>query len=215
MDMTALYRISYGMYVVGAMDGERPVGCVINTCMQITAEPPTVAISLNHDNYTHSMIEKTGRFSISVISEQTPPPVISVFGFRSSKDYDKYSVCPHETMNGLPVIREKSCANFVCRVVGSHDMGTHTVFFAEIEDAVNGENLPPMTYEYYHKVVKGKAPAKAPTYQQEVKVNQPVSGEKNYVCTICGYVHEGSLENEPDDYVCPVCGVPKSKFRPQ
>ena len=69
MDMTALYRISYGMYVVGAMDGERPVGCVINTCMQITAEPPTVAISLNHDNYTHSMIEKTGRFSISVISE--------------------------------------------------------------------------------------------------------------------------------------------------
>lgn len=215
MDMTAFYRLTYGMYVVGAMDNERPVGCVINTCMQITAEPSTVAISLNHDNYTCAVIKKTGRFSISVLSEQTPPPVISVFGFRSSRDYSKYSVCPYEMLDGQPVIREKTCASFICRVVGSHDMGTHIVFFAEVENAVNNENLPPMTYEYYHKVIKGKAPAKAPTYQAPVKENQAMSGEKNYVCTVCGYVHEGSLDSEPDDYVCPVCGVPKSKFKPQ
>lgn len=214
MDMTALYRISYGMYIVGAMDGQRPVGCVINTCMQITAEPVTLAISVNKDNYTHAVIEKIGLFGISVLSEQTPAPVVSVFGFRSSKEYDKYSVCSHELVQGVPIVQDNTCAGFVCRVKGSHDMGTHTVFFAEVVDAVQGKDLPPMTYEYYHKVIKGKAPAKAPTYQKEVKENQPVSTQSNYVCTVCGYVHEGSLENEPSDYVCPVCGVPKSKFRP-
>ncbi len=213
MDLTALRQLSYGMYIVGAVDGDRPVGCVVNTCVQITADPPVLAVSLNRGNYTHSVIEKTGRFGLSVLSEQTPPPVISVFGFRSSSEYDKFSVCPYELLADMPVIRQKTCASLVCKVVGRYDTGTHTVFFAQLEQAVCNENLPAMTYGYYHRVLKGKAPAKAPTYQSEAQ--KPAGGEERYVCTVCGYLHEGSLDKEPDDYVCPICGVPKSKFRPQ
>lgn len=215
MDLTALNTISYGVYIVGAKEGEKLAGCVINTAMQITADPPVLAISLNHENYTHSVIENTGRFSLSVLSEQTPPALIPIFGFRCSKDYDKFSACPYELVDGLPVIREKTCASFVCKVVGKYDAGTHTIFLGQVEQAQKNESLPQMTYEYYHKVIKGKEPAKAPTYRKEEKENKPASGENNYVCTVCGYVHEGSLDNEPDDYVCPLCGVPKSAFKPQ
>ena len=215
MDLTALYQLTYGMYVVGAVDGERPVGCFINTCMQITAEPAVVAISVNKENYTHGIIEKTGRFSLSVLSEKSPPAVISVFGFRSSANYDKFTVTPYEWVEGLPVIRKDTCAIYTCTLVNQTDLGTHTVFFGRVETAENGEKLPPMTYEYYHRVIKGKAPAKAPTYIDPAKENKAMDGENNYVCTVCGYVHKGSIDNEPSDYVCPVCGVPKSKFKPQ
>jgi len=211
MDLTALYQLSYGLYVLGAHDGEKETGCIVNTCFQITNEPPSVAVSVHKQNHTCDAILKSGRFSVSVLCEGVEPSIIGQLGYRSGKDVNKFASIAHETIDGLPVIMEGSAAYMIGRVTGSADRGTHIVFFAELEKAENTAKCAPMTYAYYHKVIKGKAPKNAPTYQkEEVKV-----AEQNYVCTVCGYVHEGSLDNEPSDYVCPVCGVTKSQFEPQ
>ncbi|MDD4799144.1 MAG: flavin reductase [Clostridia bacterium] len=208
MDKSVLYLISYGLYVVGVNDGERPCGCVINSAFQITSEPMTLAISLNKNNYTHTLVEKAGHFSLSIISEETAPALIGDFGYATSREKDKFANYPYKMLEGMPILTEKIAGNILCRVLTSVDRGTHTVFFAEIIDTLKGDGEP-MTYSYYHKVIKGKAPKNAPTYQAPEE--QPAS-EVRYRCTVCGYIYEGELNNEPDDWTCPVCGQPKSVF---
>ncbi|MDR1001916.1 MAG: flavin reductase [Oscillospiraceae bacterium] len=211
MDMNVFRYLTYGMYVVGARENERNVGCIINTSVQITSEPATIAISLNKNNYTFSAIEKSGEFSISILSEQTDPQVIGKFGFSSSADTDKFSSFKHKVEYGLPVLLEDTCGALICKVVSVTDMGTHCVIMASVENTIAGENTAPMTYSYYHTVIKGKAPKAAPTYIAE-------GGESNmsetketvqYRCTICGYILEGELT---DDYICPVCGAGADAF---
>lgn len=209
MDLTILYQLSYGMYIVSANDNGRPTGCVINTCMQITNEPNTLAISLNKDNYTYDVIKRAKRFSLSILSEDTPANVISAFGFFSGRNKDKFADCKYSMNDGLPLVEENCCGYLLCDVLSFEDRGTHMVIFASLTNTLKGVSALPMTYAYYHRVVKGKAPKNAPTYQAEAAPEAGIS----YVCSVCGYVYEGDITKEPDSFVCPVCGVPKSKFK--
>ena len=212
MDNKIFRSMSYGVYVAGTMDGDRPTGCIVNSVMQITSSPATVAISVNHDNYTNGCIAKSGLFSFSILAEDSDPGLIGGFGFRSGKDVNKFDGVDHEMAAGVPVVKD-SCGYVVCRVINTMETATHTVFLGEVIDGVVYEgNRKPMTYAYYHQVVKGKSPKNAPTYlpEEEEKVQEAevasVKEEKvssKWKCRICGYEHEG--EELPDGFTCPWC----------
>ena len=207
MNTNAFRSLSYGVYIISTLDGERPTGCVANSVMQITSSPATIAVSMNHDNYTNSCIEKSGKFVISILSEQSAPGLIGTFGFQSGKEVDKFDGVEAIKKEGISVVAD-ACAYVVCKVIDKMETSTHTVFLGEVIDADVLKNEEPMTFAYYHKVVKGKSPKNAPTYLPEEKEEEKAESEK-WVCSICGYVHEGEL---PEDYKCPVCQQPRSVF---
>ena len=217
MDKTVLRNLSYGMYVLGACDDGRPVGCIINTCIQVTSIDPVVAISVNKDNYTYEVIRRTGKFTISIIPEDVDPLIIPVFGFQCSKEKDKYKDFSYEISCGVPLLKSKFAGQLICEVTGMTDCGTHCVILGKVTDTRRGEGIP-MTYDYYHKVIKGNAPKNAPTYQGDIEPQKekPVIGDtaSRYVCSVCGYVYDGDINKEPDDFHCPVCGVDKTMFNP-
>ena len=153
MNKSAFRKLSYGIYLISSLDGDRPTGCIANSAMQITSDPASIAISINHDNYTNSCIERTGKFAISILSENTDPGIIGTFGFQSGKNVNKFDSVSYKTVEGLPVI-EDACAYIVCQVVNKMETDSHTVFLGKVLDADNLENAPAMTYSYYHTVVK-------------------------------------------------------------
>ena len=211
MNSKVLRNLSYGVYIVSTLDGQRPTGCVANSIMQITSSPATIAVSMNHDNYTHSCIEKNGTFAVSILSEQSDPSLIGQFGFQTGKDVNKFDSVDFTTVDALPVINN-ACGYLTCKVIDKMETSTHTVFLAEVMNGDTLESAPAMTYAYYHKVVKGKSPKNAPTYIAE-EDNAP-SSSSQWVCSICGYIYDGDIpfEELPEDYVCPVCKMPKDKF---
>ncbi len=166
MNPTAFYKLSYGVYVCSTWDKGRPTGCVANSAMQVTSEPATVAVSINRENYTHACIEDCGYFALTVLSEKVNPRLIGKFGFFSGKDKEKFEGVPYSVRGKLPVL-DDGCAYLVCKVIGKTETSTHTIFLGEVLDAdvLSGEE--PMTYAYYHKVIKGKAPKTAPTYVEK------------------------------------------------
>ena len=210
INKNAFRNLSYGVYVVSTLDGERPTGCVANSAMQITSEPATIAVSINHDNYTNACIEKTGKFAISILTEQSEPGLIGTFGFQSGKDVNKFDGVEALEKEGLSVITD-ACSYLVCKVINKMETATHTVFLGEVIAADVLKEEEPMTYAYYHKVVKGKSPKNAPTYIAE---EEPVQKEEKWVCSICGYENRGEIpfEEVPEQFVCPVCKQPKSVF---
>ena len=152
MDITVLFKLTYGLYVVGAMDGERPVGCIINTCFQVTSQNPILAISLNKNNYTLEAIRKGKRFSLSIIAEDTDSTIIGTFGFCSSRDRDKYADYGYTTHEGAPLVNGRFAGRLILDAIDFVDNETHVVVLARLADTVQGEGKP-MTYEYYHRVV--------------------------------------------------------------
>ena len=210
MNVNVFRNLSYGVYIVSSLDGKRLTGCTANSAMQITSSPATIAISINHNNYTHKCIKETGMFSLSILSEKTNPKIIGQFGFQSGKDVNKYDDINYEIKNGLPVVSD-SCGYVVCKVINTMDTATHTVFLGEVIDGDVLKNEVPMTYAYYHNVVKGKSPKAAPTYIEEKADN---SNQIKYVCSICGYIYDGEIpfEDLPDTYKCPICKQGKDKF---
>lgn len=215
MNKSVFHKLSYGVYVVSTLDGERPTGCVANSIMQITSEPATIAMSMNRDNYTHSCIEKTGRFAVSILSEQSEASLIGTFGFQSGKDVDKFENVAYDTKENLPVLKD-CCGYIICEVVDKMETSTHTVFLGKVMDGDIVKKEEAMTYNYYHKVVKGKSPKNAPTYIPEDEL-QEENNKAKYVCSVCGYVYDGDtpFEELPEDYVCPICKQPKSVFKKQ
>ncbi|MDD3138630.1 MAG: flavin reductase [Lachnospiraceae bacterium] len=211
MNTKILWNMSYGVYVIGTMDNERPTGCIANSVMQVTSTPATVALSMNHDNYTNSCIKACGKFSVSILSEETDPGIIGTFGFQSGKAVNKFEAVPFESKEGIPVILD-ACGYMVFKVTDSIETSTHTVFIGELIAADVLKGGTEMTYAYYHKVVKGKSPKNAPTYQPEDK--EEVKKSPSYRCSVCGYVYEGEIpfEELPEDYKCPICQQPKSVF---
>ena len=200
-------NLSYGVYVVSTLDGTRPTGCVANSIMQITSSPATFAVSMNHDNYTNACIKKIGKFAISILSEQSNSDLIGIFGFQSGKDVNKFEGVDAFEKEGLSIVSD-SCGYIVCKVIDQMETSTHTVFLGEAVAADTLKKEDPMTYAYYHKVVKGKSPKNAPTYIEETKA------EGKWVCSICGYEYNGEVpfEELPEDFVCPLCKQPKSRF---
>ncbi len=214
MKNETLFKLSYGMYAIGVRNEEKVSACIVNTVFQVTNTPNTLAVSMNHDNYSHECIKKTGLFTVSVLSEDTPGTVIGALGFTSGRDTDKLVNIRHRVLEeGLPVIKENCCCWFLCRVINCAETPTHTVFIGEViagSDVAKGE---PMTYDYYHKVIKGSAPKNAPTYQEPP---QQSNEAESWVCTVCGYVYNDPdvpFEELPDDWVCPICGMSKSAFK--
>jgi len=170
MNLSALTKLSYGLYIVATKDGEKINGQVANTVFQVTSEPIKVAVALNKLNLTHEMVSKSGKFSVSVLTQETPFTFIGKFGFKSGRDINKFENVNYKiTVNDLPVIIDYTCAYIECKVVNSLDAGTHTIFVGEILDADILSEKTPMTYEYYHKEIKGKTPKTASTYLKEEK----------------------------------------------
>ena len=134
MDMNTFHKLSYGVYVVSTWDNGRPTGCTANSAMQITSSPATIAVSINHDNYTNKCIEETGKFAVSIIAEDSDPLIIGTFGFRSGKDVDKFENVKYEVKDYLPVVTD-SCGYVVCQVINKMETATHTVFLGEVKGA--------------------------------------------------------------------------------
>lgn len=199
MDSKAFQMMSYGLYIISTKNGTEEAGCVVNTLAQATSTPARVLVTINKENYTEQLLEKSGRFEAVVLSQSAPQELIGTFGFASSKDTDKFENWEHTTDEyGIPYITEQTAARFSCKVLDQMDAGSHIVFLAEVEEAEQTPEEIPMTYAYYHKVRKGLTPPKASSFQPEPA---PVAG---YRCKICGYILES--ETIPDDFVCPICG---------
>ncbi len=165
MDIKALQKLSYGMYIVSSKKGDKYNGQIANAVFQVSAEPPIVAISINKLNLTHEFIRESKLFSVSVLSQETPMTYIGLFGFKSGKSVDKFKDCKLKMgMAGVPIALEYSAAYIECETIGSCDAGTHTVFFGKVLNSEILSEKEPMTYEYYHVVKKGLSPKTAPTY---------------------------------------------------
>ncbi|MDD3243681.1 MAG: flavin reductase [Eubacteriales bacterium] len=206
MDQTALFKLSYGLYIVStAYDGKQN-GCVVNTLTQVTSEPARLAVTVNKANLTAQLIEKSGLFNAVVLTQDAPIEHIGRFGFARGADREKYDRGDTQLdENGLPYTKQYAAALFSCKVVQMLDVGTHMMFIGEVTQAEKLDGAEPMTYAYYHQVKKGTTPKNAPSYQK------PAQSKKTaWKCKVCGYIYEG--DTLPEDFVCPVCKQPASAF---
>lgn len=202
MDKKAMYKLSYGLFVLTAKEGEKDNGCIINTAIQAASAPNQISICVNKDNLTHDMVLKTGEFTVSVISQKADFQLFKHFGMQSGRDTDKFAgfdKCKRGA-NGLYYITEGTNAYISVKVTKTEDLGSHTMFIGEITDM---EVLSPdasATYEYYQNEIKPKPQA----------VGTTEKGETIWRCTICGYEYVG--EELPENFVCPLCKHPASDF---
>ena len=144
MNNKAFHNLSYGVYVISTLDGERPTGCVANSVMQITSSPATIAVSMNHDNYTNGCIKESGKFAVSILSEQVDPGLIGTFGFQSGRDVNKFDGINAIEKEGIRVVAD-ACSYVVCKVIDVMETSTHTVFLGEVVDADVLKAEEPMT----------------------------------------------------------------------
>lgn len=165
MDATALYKFQSGLYVVSAQSEDDTGACIINTGLQLTSDPLQVEVVVNKQNHTEGVIAKAGHFALTVVTETANMLYIGRFGFRTSADYDKFDGIEHETtILGDPYTPENAACVLACEVVKTLDVGTHTIFVGKVVDAKNLSADTPMTYAYYHSVLKGKTPPKASSF---------------------------------------------------
>jgi len=191
VEPNAMFKLSYGLFLLTAKDGGRDNGCIINTVTQITDTPKRISIAVNKANLTHDMILNSGAFNVSVLTNETPFEMFKYYGFQSGRNVDKFEGADvPRSENGISYLAGFSNAFISAKVTETYDYGTHTVFVADVTEARVLSNEPSVTYAYYFDNIKPK-PA------------LPAKETKGYVCKICGYVYEG--EELPEDYVCPLC----------
>ena len=214
MDKQALTKLTHGVYVIGAKDVDKGgfCGLIVDAAMQVATEPPVIALSLGNLGYTKTQIEKTGRFSLSVLDKNVNPFVIANFGFQSSRNADKWQAVEHSVKSDLPYL-EKSLAVLEAQVIERHAFESHTLFLAQVKDAWIEQSGTPLTYEEYQTNLKKEALA---SFQEKIGVKKMEKKEK-WVCVVCGYVYDGDVpfEELPDDWTCPLCGVGKDQFEKQ
>ncbi len=203
MNKNAMYKLSYGLFVLTAKEGEKDNGCIVNTVSQVTSEPNRILVAINKNNYTHDMVLRTGTFNVTVLSQKATMDTYKHWGFQSGKDVNKMrhedvpiTFCRSE--NGLVYLPKEEGANafLSAKVISATDLGTHTLFLADVTDADVLSEEESVTYSFYQKKVK---PAPAPK-------------KKGFICVICGYIYEG--ETLPADFVCPWCKHPATDFKP-
>lgn len=201
IEKQAMYKLTYGLFVLTTTDGEKQNGCIVNTVSMLTDNPKRITVFVNKANYSEELLRKTGVFNASVLTESTPFETFKQFGFCSGRDVDKFAGKAYPTTeNGLYYLPEHANAVISGKVVGAYDYGTHTLFVAEVTEAKTLSDEKSVTYEYYQSNIKPK-----PEAQKEEK-----SGKGKWVCKICGYVHEG--DELPEDFVCPWCKHPAEDF---
>ena len=210
MDKKVLRNLSYGVYVVTSREKDKNVGCVANSIMQVTSNPSVIAVSINHDNYTNKVIKENNKFGVSILKETTDAKIIGTFGYKSSKDNDKFDGINFKEISEIPVL-ENTCGYMVCKVIDTMETSTHTIFLGEVIEADDYSTENAMTYKYYHENLKGSSPKNAPTYE-ETSISQVDKDSKKskWKCSICGYIYEA--DELPDDFKCPICGVGKEYF---
>jgi flavin reductase (DIM6/NTAB) family NADH-FMN oxidoreductase RutF/rubredoxin len=221
VNFDALFKISYGLYIVCSGDKNKGNGFISNTVFQVSSDPPKFAACCNKNNYTAELIQKHGAFSVSVLNQDTSSEIFGKFGYKSGKDVDKMAGMnlSYGTTN-VPIILNESIAFIECRVFQTVDVGTHWMFIGELVTAeIVDDTKEPLTYLYYRKVKKGVAPKNAPTYIDKSKLERKVNTPslKKYKCPACGYIYDDSVENIkfealPNDWICPICGSEKTEF---
>ena len=202
MDKKAMYKLSYGLFVLTAKEGEKDNGCIINTAIQAASTPNQMSICVNKANYTHDMIMRTGEFTVSVISQRASFDLFKHFGFQTGREVNKFSdfTACDRGQNGIYYITEGTNAYISVKVAKTEDLGSHTMFIGEITDMEVLSGDASATYEYYMNYIKPKP--------QEVGKTE--DGQTIWRCTICGYEYVG--EELPEDFICPLCKHPASDF---
>ena len=201
MDPKAMFKLSYGLFVLTAREGEKDNGCITNTAIQVTSEPNRISIAVNKANFTHDMVMHTRKFNVSILSQEASFDTFKHFGFQSGRNVDKFvdfTACKRAE-NGIYIITAGTNAYISAEVEQTIDLGTHTLFIAKVTDLDVLSSVSSATYEYYQNNIKPKpqAPA-APT------------GKTVWRCTVCGYIYEG--DPIPADFICPLCKHPASDF---
>lgn len=206
----AMQKLSYGLFVLTAKDGEKDNGCIINTAIQVTSDPLKILIAVNKGNFTHDMIMKTKEFNISALDVSAPFYIFKQFGFQSGRDVDKFKDfnLVNRSENGIYRLSENINSFISGKVVETVDCGTHTVFFAEVTETEVLNDVPSLTYAYYFQHTKPAAPAPVSSDAGDGEKKKIVG----WVCKICGYVYEG--ETLPADFICPICKHPAADFDP-
>jgi len=227
MNKKALHKISYGLYIVCSKKDKKFNGQIANSVFQVTAEPPTIAVSINKKNLTHEYIEHSKVFTMSILCEKTPMTYIGTFGYKSGRDIDKFKDVKYKIgKTGAPVVLDNALAFIEAELINQISVGTHTIFIGKIVDTDILTEGRCMTYEYYHVIKGGKSPKNAPTYIKDEKIGKKEEKKMDrYVCKVCGYVYDPEkgdpdggiapgtkFEDIPDDWVCPVCGASKQDF---
>lgn len=206
MDEKALFKLSYGLYIISSSHNGHDAGCVANTLAQVTNSPNRLSIALNKNNDTTKVIQESGRFSAVVLAQGVDMEIIAKFGFHSSRDTEKFDQLAFlRDEAGVPYLTQHIAARVSVKVTGSLDLGTHILFVGELEEAEILSNEEVMTYAYYHQVKNGLTPKNAPSYQE-------VTPEKKvgWKCSVCGYIYEG--DPLPADFICPICHQDASVF---
>ena len=217
VDRKAFFNLSYGLYVISAVDAGKAAGCIVNTFNQVTSKPARVSVAINKENYTTGVILSSGRFEASVLAESAPMELIGRFGFQTSADIDKFADTQHALDEaGVPYVTEHVVAHFGARVIETVDVGTHMLIVGEVEEAAVLSDAAPMTYAYYHEVKGGKTPAKASSYTPDepaAPAPEPQAAPATRIgwkCKICGYVVE--MDELPEDFQCPICKQGREMF---
>ena len=201
MDNKALFNLQYGVFILGTQSNGKINACITNTCMQVASDPVRIAISVINSNLTCQMIKDSGVFTLSVLDKKTTFETIKRFGYQSGKNVDKFEGFEYSTdAAGCPYPNSQICALFSAKVVAAQNLGTHTLFTAEVTDAKITSREEPITYAYYQGFIKPKPTA-------------PTTGIiVGWRCKICGYVHKSA--EIPTDFTCPLCGHPAEDFEP-
>ena len=217
----ALFKVSYGLYIVTSGNRDKGNGFISNTVFQVTAEPPKFASCCSKNNYTLDFIIKHKCFSVSVLHTETPPEIFGRFGYRSGSEFNKLEgmdIKYGET--GVPIVLNDSIACLEFKLVDTIDLGTHLMFIGELVQAeVLKDHPDPITYLDYRRIRKGLSPKNAPTYIDQSKISEQKGKEDlaKYECAACGYIYDDENENPKfqdlsDDWVCPLCGAEKEDF---
>ena len=196
MDSKAMFNISYGLFVVTANEKEKDNGCISNTVIQVTDIPLRISVTINKNSYTHGMIMRTGFMNVSILSQEAQFEIFRHWGFQTGNLVDKaVGIKFSRAENGIIYLTEGANAVLCGKVYNSIDLGSHTMFIADVTDAFCMNDTPSATYAYYSSNIKPK----------------PAPSKKGWICTICGYIYEG--ETLPQYFVCPICQHPGTYFK--
>ena len=200
MNKKAMYKLSYGLYLLTAREGERDNGCIVNTAVQVANNPARISVAVIKENLTCDMIVNTGRCCLSVLTQDAPFSLFERFGMQSGRTADKFADMDGvaRSESGLCYLTKHANAYLALEVTASYDLGSHMLFICQAAEGEVLSDEPSCTYAYYQSVIKNSAAAPTP--------------KKGWRCTVCGYVYEG--ENLPPDFVCPLCKHGPEDFEP-
>lgn len=190
MDQNAMFKIGYGLYVLSVHEENKDNACIINTVTQVTSTPNRIAVAVNKQNYTHDMMKRTKQFNVSILTTEAPFELFKRFGFQSGRDTDKFAGLSQveRSDNDILYVTHATNAYLSGKVISETDLGTHTLFIADVLDARVLSEEETVTYSYYQKHIKPKPES---------------TKKKGYRCVICGYIYEG--DELPKDFICPIC----------